>query len=65
MHFQFCTGKIQESLALFQQATAINPHNVANLKQVGGEGGGHSMLREAGTGTRRVVKAASGAAALA
>ncbi|PNW76079.1 hypothetical protein CHLRE_12g548650v5 [Chlamydomonas reinhardtii] len=28
-------GKIQESLALFQQATAINPHNVANLKQVG------------------------------
>ncbi|GLI61293.1 hypothetical protein VaNZ11_003647 [Volvox africanus] len=28
-------GKIQESLQLFQQATAINPHNVANLKQVG------------------------------
>ncbi|KAG2433899.1 hypothetical protein HXX76_008252 [Chlamydomonas incerta] len=28
-------GKIQESLGLFQQATAINPHNVANLKQVG------------------------------
>ncbi|KXZ53232.1 BBS4 protein [Gonium pectorale] len=28
-------GKIQDSLQLFQQATAINPHNVANLKQVG------------------------------
>jgi len=28
-------GQIQESLTLFQQATAINPHNVANLKQVG------------------------------
>uniref|UniRef100_A0A7R9VKW0 Uncharacterized protein n=1 Tax=Chlamydomonas euryale TaxID=1486919 RepID=A0A7R9VKW0_9CHLO len=27
-------GLIQESLQLFQQATAINPHNVANLKQV-------------------------------
>jgi len=28
-------GEIQESLQLFQQATVINPHNVANLKQVG------------------------------
>ncbi|KAJ9508090.1 hypothetical protein QJQ45_021437 [Haematococcus lacustris] len=28
-------GQIQESLQLFQQATTINPHNVANLKQVG------------------------------
>ena len=28
-------GKIQESLQLFQAATALNPHNVANLKQVG------------------------------
>lgn len=28
------TGQIQESLQLFQQATALNPHNVANLKQV-------------------------------
>eukprot|EP00878_Enallax_costatus_P021778 GHUV01023071.1.p1 GENE.GHUV01023071.1~~GHUV01023071.1.p1 ORF type:complete len:412 (+),score=86.66 GHUV01023071.1:96-1331(+) len=28
-------GKIQDSLKLFQQATALNPHNIANLKQVG------------------------------
>ena len=28
-------GRIQESLQLFQAATALNPHNVANLKQVG------------------------------
>jgi Bardet-Biedl syndrome 4 protein len=28
-------GKIAESLTLFQAATALNPHNVANLKQVG------------------------------
>uniref|UniRef100_A0A383V8L7 Uncharacterized protein n=1 Tax=Tetradesmus obliquus TaxID=3088 RepID=A0A383V8L7_TETOB len=28
-------GNIQESLKLIQQATALNPHNVANLKQVG------------------------------
>lgn len=28
-------GKIQDSLQLFQAATALNPHNVANLKQVG------------------------------
>ena len=28
-------GQIQESLQLFQAATALNPHNVANLKQVG------------------------------
>eukprot|EP00823_Brevimastigomonas_motovehiculus_P007131 TRINITY_DN6147_c0_g1_i1.p1 TRINITY_DN6147_c0_g1~~TRINITY_DN6147_c0_g1_i1.p1 ORF type:complete len:482 (-),score=97.88 TRINITY_DN6147_c0_g1_i1:103-1548(-) len=28
-------GQIQESLSLFQQATALNPHNIANLKQVG------------------------------
>ncbi|WIA13166.1 hypothetical protein OEZ85_006758 [Tetradesmus obliquus] len=28
-------GNIQESLKLFQQATALNPHNVANLKQIG------------------------------
>lgn len=28
-------GKIQESLQLFQAATALNPHNVSNLKQVG------------------------------
>ena len=28
-------GKIQESLALFQAVTCLNPHNVANLKQVG------------------------------
>jgi Bardet-Biedl syndrome 4 protein len=27
-------GRIQESLRLFQQATALNPHNVLNLKQV-------------------------------
>ncbi|KIY96256.1 putative Bardet-Biedl syndrome 4 protein like protein [Monoraphidium neglectum] len=27
--------RIQESLRLFQQATALNPHNVLNLKQVG------------------------------
>jgi hypothetical protein len=27
-------GNIQESLKLFQQATALNPHNAANLKQV-------------------------------
>mmetsp|Transcript_33762 Transcript_33762/g.60952 ORF Transcript_33762/g.60952 Transcript_33762/m.60952 type:complete len:408 (-) Transcript_33762:680-1903(-) len=28
-------GQIQDSLDLFQQATALNPHNVSNLKQVG------------------------------
>uniref|UniRef100_A0A7S2QUY1 Uncharacterized protein n=1 Tax=Chlamydomonas chlamydogama TaxID=225041 RepID=A0A7S2QUY1_9CHLO len=28
-------GQVQESLQLFQQATSINPHNIANLKQVG------------------------------
>ena len=28
-------GRIQESLQLFQAATALNPHNVDNLKQVG------------------------------
>ena len=28
-------GKIQESLQLFQRATALNPSNVLNLKQVG------------------------------
>mmetsp|Transcript_19620 Transcript_19620/g.66758 ORF Transcript_19620/g.66758 Transcript_19620/m.66758 type:complete len:407 (+) Transcript_19620:25-1245(+) len=28
-------GQIQESLQLFQAATALNPHNIANLKQVG------------------------------
>lgn len=28
-------GRIQESLLLFQAATALNPHNIANLKQVG------------------------------
>eukprot|EP00698_Gefionella_okellyi_P010321 TRINITY_DN2671_c0_g1_i1.p2 TRINITY_DN2671_c0_g1~~TRINITY_DN2671_c0_g1_i1.p2 ORF type:complete len:417 (+),score=95.43 TRINITY_DN2671_c0_g1_i1:86-1336(+) len=28
-------GEITESLQLFQQATALNPQNVANLKQVG------------------------------
>lgn len=28
-------GQVQESLALFQAATTINPHNIANLKQVG------------------------------
>ena len=28
-------GAIQESLELFQAATALNPHNIANLKQVG------------------------------
>ena len=28
-------GRIQESLQLFQAATALNPHNVQNLKQVG------------------------------
>jgi Bardet-Biedl syndrome 4 protein len=28
-------GKIQESLQLFQAATCLNPHNIANLKQVG------------------------------
>eukprot|EP00798_Chlamydomonas_sp_ICE-L_P026319 gene26319-17414_t len=28
-------GQIQDSLTLFQKATAINPHNVSNLKQVG------------------------------
>lgn len=28
-------GQIHESLQLFQAATALNPHNVANLKQVG------------------------------
>ena len=28
-------GELQESLALFQAATMISPHNVANLKQVG------------------------------
>ena len=38
-------GDIQDSLTLFQQATAINPHNVSNLKQVSlrglaGKGGG-------------------------
>jgi len=27
-------GSIHDSLDLFQQATALNPHNVANLKQV-------------------------------
>eukprot|EP00275_Glaucocystis_incrassata_P001543 EC123291.1.p1 GENE.EC123291.1~~EC123291.1.p1 ORF type:complete len:137 (+),score=11.12 EC123291.1:203-613(+) len=29
------SGEIQESLQLFQAATCLNPHNVANLKQVG------------------------------
>lgn len=28
-------GSIQESLELFQAATCLNPHNIANLKQVG------------------------------
>ena len=28
-------GAIQESLELFQAATALDPHNMANLKQVG------------------------------
>ena len=28
-------GELQESLTLFQAATVLNPHNVANLKQVG------------------------------
>lgn len=28
------TGFIQESLKLFQQATALNPHKIDNLKQV-------------------------------
>ena len=28
-------GEIQESLQLFQAATCLNPHNIANLKQVG------------------------------
>ena len=28
-------GRIQESLQLFQTSTAINPQNIANLKQVG------------------------------
>lgn len=28
-------GRVQESLQLFQQATGLNPHNIANLKQVG------------------------------
>jgi hypothetical protein len=28
-------GQISESLQLFQAATYLNPHNVANLKQVG------------------------------
>ncbi len=28
-------GKIQESLQLFQKATALNPANILNLKQVG------------------------------
>jgi Bardet-Biedl syndrome 4 protein len=28
-------GQIAESLQLFQAATFLNPHNVANLKQVG------------------------------
>lgn len=28
------TGFILESLKLFQQATALNPHKIANLKQV-------------------------------
>jgi len=27
-------GRIQESLALFQAVTCLNPHNVLNLKQV-------------------------------
>jgi len=29
------TGQIAESLQLFQKATCLNPHNIANLKQVG------------------------------
>jgi Bardet-Biedl syndrome 4 protein len=28
-------GQIQDSLSLFQSATCLNPHNTANLKQVG------------------------------
>lgn len=28
-------GQIQESLQLFQAATALNPHNITNLKQMG------------------------------
>lgn len=28
-------GRIQESLALFQAATCLNPQNPSNLKQVG------------------------------
>ena len=28
-------GEINESLQLFQAATCLNPHNIANLKQVG------------------------------
>lgn len=28
------SGLIQDSLKLFQQATALHPHNPANLKQV-------------------------------
>ena len=34
MSCQHLTGKIQESLQLFQQATALNPNNKANLMQV-------------------------------
>ena len=34
-------GLVQESLQLFQQATSANPHNIANLKQVGRTCSGH------------------------
>ena len=34
-------GLIQESLAIFQKATAINPHNIANLKQASAWGDAH------------------------
>lgn len=38
-------GLIQESLQIFQQATAINPHNIANLKQVRSGWGSGPELR--------------------
>lgn len=35
-HVVVLSGRIQESLKLFQQATALSPHKISNLKQVSG-----------------------------
>ncbi len=63
-------GHVQESLQLFQQATSANPHNLANLKQVGAQrsalsaqlqqSGLAQKLRAAGSGAGGQVAAPAG-----